>query len=213
MDTLKKLTPKQTKIAWIVTGILILLHFAPAVLHTVIAAATSHKETAAYRKPSPSVPSPVPVLAVVPANGMFPDARLSTFVGIWQANQFMPNGDHCNVRLEIRQAVSNPVTQSAMVSGFDTRTCLSSDLMKGGNMAATNMEQFRRETSPVSTSMMGWFADDSDITFQVNKTLGAAPNQCPMTAYTVSPFGTNALAAQWKQGICPGGQIVLQKVR
>jgi len=115
------------------------------------------------------------------------------------------------IRLEIRPDNSNPVTGYDNVFGFDTRTCLSADLMKQANLPPAAMDRFRKETSPVSTAMKGT-ATEGSIVFAIDKTLGSAPTQCPMMAYTVSLFGSDAIAAQWKQGACPDGQAVLARV-
>jgi hypothetical protein len=210
MEPIKKLTPKHIKAAWIVAGVLLLLHFAPAVLHAVFAPFTERPQVAVLVKPSPGRPLP----PSLPAASAPVTASLSrdVFTGVWQASQFMPNGDHCNIRLEIRPDNSNPVTGYDNVFGFDTRTCLSADLMKQANLPPAAMDRFRKETSPVSTAMKGT-ATEGSIVFDIDKTLGSAPTQCPMTAYTVSLFGSDAIAAQWKQGACPGGQAVLARVR
>lgn len=49
------------------------------------------------------------------------------------------------------------------------------------------------------------------IHFQAEKTIGTDINGCAVTEFTVTPFGTNLVAAEWKEGTCAGGSLMLQK--
>ncbi len=211
MNTPGKLSPKQIRAAWIIAAVLVILHFTPRVMHSFLVAAAARKQASLPKKPSPAVPyqipAPTPPVPSPLVAGLSPQAQ-AVFIGIFQATQFMPNGDRCNVRLEIRPDLIIPNKLSA----YDTRTCISSNLMNQGTKAAGAIDEFRKDTSPVSTVMSGSLMA-SALVFHVDQTIGSAPDQCPMTSYTVSQFGVGAVAAKWEEGACPSGQMVLVRAR
>jgi hypothetical protein len=50
------------------------------------------------------------------------------------------------------------------------------------------------------------------FTAMPDKTVGTDINGCAVTEFTVTPFGTNVVAAEWKEGACAGGNMLLQEV-
>jgi hypothetical protein len=66
--------------------------------------------------------------------------------------------------------------------------------------------------SPAGAVLSGAMENGS-IRFHVDKTVGTNSNGCAATSLTLTPFGTNQLAAEWQEGGCEGGHIILQKAR
>ena len=52
------------------------------------------------------------------------------------------------------------------------------------------------------------------IRFSVVKNIGTdqASGRCALTSAAVTPFGTNQIAAEWLDGPCGGGQLLLNKI-
>jgi YD repeat-containing protein len=46
---------------------------------------------------------------------------------------------------------------------------------------------------------------------RADKNLGADINGCTVSSFTLTPFGSNRLAAEWETGSCQGGHMVLAK--
>jgi hypothetical protein len=61
--------------------------------------------------------------------------------------------------------------------------------------------------------MMKGTITDGAMAFQIEKTVGARPGPCQLTGYSVSPFGTGQVMAEWQEGSCPGGHMLLVKAR
>ena len=58
--------------------------------------------------------------------------------------------------------------------------------------------------TPANAILSGTFKDNS-LVFNVDKSIAGT---CPITAATVTPFGTQQLAIQWKDG-CGDGDMIL----
>ena len=67
------------------------------------------------------------------------------------------------------------------------------------------------QMSPISAVLSGT-AKDGTLTFTVEKTIQKSANGCALTGFTLTPFGTDQLAAEWQEGTCDGGQMLLKKI-
>lgn len=66
-----------------------------------------------------------------------------------------------------------------------------------------------RQRSPHSPILTG-IPTTSEIIFHVERLIDSDA-ECPMTALTAAPFGVAQLAVEWKNGTCPGGQMLLTR--
>jgi hypothetical protein len=66
--------------------------------------------------------------------------------------------------------------------------------------------------SPAAVIVSG-VMENGAIRLTVDKTVSTNSNGCAATSLTLTPFGTNQLAAEWQEGGCEGGHIILQKAR
>lgn len=58
----------------------------------------------------------------------------------------------------------------------------------------------------------GMATQDKDaITFTVETTVAPDANGCAISSFTVTNFGTNELAVEWKEPTCNGGNMILRK--
>lgn len=51
------------------------------------------------------------------------------------------------------------------------------------------------------------------IQFRADKTIGTDVNGCAVTDITITPFGASAVAAEWREGACQGGNLLMQRQR
>jgi hypothetical protein len=171
---------------------------------------SSHRQSVAPAKPRVASPSPIPPISQVSGAlrppALPPDVQ-ARFIGVWVGQSYAADNTTCKVNLEIRLSPDKP----GYVSAYESRACfnipqLMSSAPKGG------LQQALRDYTPVATVMTGSLAE-GDLTFRVDKTVGTSPFQCPLTSYGVSPFGLQAIVAQWKSTCSTDGQIVLSRVR
>ena len=91
------LTDRQKKIAWIVGGILLAIHFAPGLWSSARQAWTSRDHASHSQKASPThyAPAVPPTPAPVPAPS--PDAQFAKLMGIWYGTGIKPGStDFCS---------------------------------------------------------------------------------------------------------------------
>jgi hypothetical protein len=206
---MQPLTDKQKKAAWIIAGILVLIHFLPGMVHSIKQTVAMRQHAAAVTT-SPYVAAPMPVRPAVPDPAM--TAALSPeiqakFTGVFEGGLFLPNNDQCRVHLEIRPSPDKP----GFISGYETRSCFNVSQFVAGTPQTRNIAEAMKDASPVSTVMTG-SPDEGDISFQVDKTIGSSPFVCPMVNYRTSVFGAKSIVAQWRAVDCPAGSVVLTRV-
>jgi hypothetical protein len=51
------------------------------------------------------------------------------------------------------------------------------------------------------------------IHFHADKTIGTDINGCAVTDLTITPFGASAVAAEWQEGTCQGGNLLMTRQR
>jgi hypothetical protein len=200
---MKPLTAQQKKAGWIIAGILALVHFAPGIINNVRQEFGRAKAPASL-KPDPRTfaPAPSPAPALVPVN---PQVQYAGFVGIWMGSELTPDQYMCNIKLEVRASAED----MTKVSGFETRSCIPSLLLRA---KPKSVEEVLKAASPLSAMMTGSL-NDGDLTFRVDKTIGTSANGCSLSSYSVSPFGDGQVMAQWQEGSCKSGTMLLKKAR
>jgi len=198
---MKQLTEKQKKTAWAVVSLLVLIHFAPR-LWNVVHPASSH---AAIGKPSPAHIAPP---AIPPAPPSLETVAAAKYGGIWQGSALMPDQARCGIRLEIRLSDDLP----KRLKGFETKKCLPTSPFEGGKLRGGSIADVIRETSPVSSVMTGTPQEDG-LNFTVDQTIGTPADGCPLSGFSITDFGQGQVMAQWQEGTCPAGKMLLRKAR
>jgi hypothetical protein len=197
---MKQLTDKQKLIAGAVVLFIALVHFGPEYLRMFVPTGAH----AASAKPSPVRYALPPVPAPAP---QAPEMAAETkYGGVWLGNELMPDQNRCNIRLEIR------VGDDKKLKGFEQKSCVPLQPLAGGKLAHGSIADIIRSTSPVSAVMTGSL-QDSGISFTVDQNIGTPPDGCALSGFSVTDFGSGQLMAEWQEGTCPAGKMLLRKTR
>jgi hypothetical protein len=196
------LTDKQKKGLMIAGLVLVLIHFAPRFLNMFNPLA-GH---AAAAKPSPVryAPAPAPLPPPPPPS---PEAiALARYAGVWGGDG-MIDQNRCTVRLEIRLNDDLP----KKLKGYEQKSCVPLQPFAGGKLTRGSIADAMRDTATVSAVMTGK-TQEGGMNFSVDQVIGY-PDKCPLTAFSITDFGSGLVMAQWQEGTCPAGKMVLRKAR
>jgi hypothetical protein len=203
------MNPKQKKFIWIAGIVLAVFYFAPAFINSyrraayiqqIQAAQAARAQAIAAQKASPlpaSAPSPEEVAAAIHTLTSF-----DNLVGVWQGVAPLPGRGMCNLKLELRK-----VPATAQYSGFPVLLCMpiTPPVIRPGNP-----NPFLAQMNPEAAVLTGT-AKDGAMDFQVARIISKGASDCELTGFTVTPFGSDQVAAQWKESNCSGGQILLKR--
>jgi len=150
-------------------------------------------------KPKPdSAATPDPAVAPNPE-----EPHLANLSGVWGSHGQVPGRGMCDLRLELKQ--NDPVHYS----GFSRFSCLNNEVLlhpKDAN-ALTNI---LINTNPDAAILSG-AVEKGSIRLHADKTIGADINGCAVSEFTVTPFGASAVAAEWQEGSCKGGSLLMER--
>jgi hypothetical protein len=205
---IKQLTSQQKKGVAIAAGVLMFIHFLPSI-------ATSVRQLFVTR-PSPPpmqvhVPAPPPVRPVVSVSP--PDPMAAELTGRFAGKQLEPNMENCQVSLEVKPQIA----QTGFYSAYESRSCVPSNIFYRGPQTALKAGQLPNlieEASPVSSSMSGSIVGQS-MNFRIDQVVGMTAHHCGPRSYSISPFGTGQVMAQWEEPApCnKSGHMVLVRAR
>jgi hypothetical protein len=203
------LTDKQKKALWITAAVFAVIHFAPHILFFVRQAVFA-PHAPAYAKPSPMRPMTQPAAqsASSPSPALALGTSASRFTGVWTGSQLLPSQDTCKERLEIRMSDDKP----GFFAGSETRVCAPALFALPGRASQQKMPGIIRQMEPVSAELTGSMVDGA-IKFHVDQVIGIPVDGCTLTGYSISAFGSQQIAAQWQEGSCPGGQLILVRAQ
>jgi hypothetical protein len=196
------LNDKQKKGLMIAGLALVLVHFAPRFFHMFNPLA-GHAATA---KPSPVryAPAPQPPPPPTPPS---PEAiALARYGGVWGGDG-MIDQNRCTVRLEIRLNDDLP----KKLKGYESKSCVPLQPFAGGKLRPGSVAEVMRDTAPVSAVMTGT-TQEGGMKFMVDQVIGSS-DKCNLTAYSITDFGQGLVMAQWQEGTCPAGKMILRKAR
>jgi len=202
------LTDKQKKALWITALVLAVIHFAPHIVFYARQAFAPHAP--AYTKPSPMRPMAQQAGQSSPSAAPAPPVSInaSRFLGVWTGSQLLPSQDTCKERLEVRMSEDKP----GFFTGSETRACSPALFALPGRVAQQKMPGIIRQMEPVSAELTGSM-EGGAITFHVDKVIGIPWDGCTLTGYSISSFGQQQIAAQWQEGTCPPGQLILMRAQ
>jgi hypothetical protein len=186
---------------WIAGAALVVLYFAPQALR-------SFREAAAYRQRMEALNAraqgPRAGGANAPAAPAPSPATASRLAGTWVGQQAETNEELCKVQVEIRDK------GEAQVNGYVKLLCYPTAQYYQKHPRVNAADAFMKAMTPLAAILSGSVKDGA-IAFHVDKTIGASLDGCALTSFTVTPFGTDEVAAEWQKGTCPGGQMTLSR--
>ncbi len=198
------MTHKNRKLLWFIGAALVVLYFAPSAIQ-------SFREAAAYPQPMEAMTARTQnARGVTPNNAapayapLLPAARVSNLAGIWQGQQAQGNRALCQLALEIRDGAPG------VLAGYTKLSCF--PLVLPGQQPPGPVANILRSQSPASAVLAGEIHDGA-VAFRITKTIGTTVEGCSITAFSVTPFGNDQIAAEWELGACGKGQIVAGRLR
>jgi hypothetical protein len=163
---------------------------------------TAQRMAYARQQASRPKPKPKPAVTETPSASPIPvDPPFVNLSGVWEAHGQVPSRGVCDLRLELKQ------NDPAHYSGFSRFSCISLAPPKEFN-AATMLPH----TNPDAAILTG-AVEKGAIHFHADKTIGTDINGCAITDLTVTPFGASAVAAEWQEGTCAGGNLLMTRER
>ena|SRR5579863_6274414 len=202
------MNPKQKKFFWIAGIALAVFYFAPTLVNSYRRAAYIRQMEAARmaKPPAAQKASPLPGSSSAPGTdtpAAPSPASFDNLLGVWQGVAPLPSRGMCNLKLELRRGL-----QPGTYSGFPVLVCIpvTQPVIRPGNP-----NQFLTQMNPAAAVLTGT-VKDGGIDFHVDRIISKGASDCELTSFNVTPFGSDQIAAQWKETTCPGGQILLKRL-
>jgi hypothetical protein len=133
-------------------------------------------------------------------------ASLGKLSGIWRGRAALEGRGICDLRFELREK------EPSQFTGYSSFTCVNAGALMSAKDRGNARSAMLNHMNPDSAILTGKI-ENGAVQFHVDKSIGTDINGCAATSFTLTPFGTNQLAAEWQAGTCRGGHLVLQKVR
>ena len=140
----------------------------------------------------------------VAAVSLQPPAPYAKLAGIWRGQAAIEGRGICGLRFEL-----TPKTPDTFL-GYSSFKCANIAPLMAAKNRRNQKEALLNRMDPDSAILTGTLQDGA-IHFQADKTIGTDINGCSVSAFTLTPFGSNRLAAEWQAGSCQGGHMVLVK--
>jgi hypothetical protein len=199
------MNPKQKKLIWIAGIALAVFYFAPSFINSARRAAFIREQNEARLEKAQVAKSsiPLPASGAAPTSaGTIPGAAANAgslqsdnLLGIWQGVALVNGYGNCNLRLELRRALD-----PAQITGFPTMVCVPIPVITNG------VTQFNP-----SAAVLTGKPNDKSVEFNVDKVISKGAGRCSFTSFTVTPFGNDQIAAEWREDACGEGQMVLRR--
>ena len=178
------LTPQQRKWMWIAAGLLGFWYIGRPMIFYAIQIITYPAQVA---RMSAIREQQAKAAAATPATLGIPVNRL---FGIWEGKTTIDNRGPCGLRFELRQG------QGGKLAGFSTLGCV-----KGPGSVDSE------------TAILSGAAEKGSFQFRVDKVVGPDANGCAPSSFTLTPFGSTQMAAEWKEPTCSGGHVLLTRTK
>lgn len=194
---MKQLTEKQKKTIWIAAGALVVLHF---FLPRILSLFHSHPQQAVQSKPSPlriAPPSPPP-----PS----PETLAAIKYSVWLGETITPDENKCSLKLEIRLDDELP----KKLKGYASKSCVPLQGIARGPITRGVLQTMIRNAAPSSVIMTG-VPQPTGISFTTDQAIGTEMSGCTLSALSITDFGNGQVAAQWQEGTCTPGRMMLFK--
>lgn len=209
------MTPKQRNF-FLMCGVLIAVYYVgSSVIGSMRLAAFRRQQAAiaaqqraraeAQKKAAADAAAKAALAASAPAK-FSPLTTLSNISGLWMGQDVLAGRGLCTRRLELREAPDTP----GNYTGYSTLSCIRPPGLVSLQGERRLPNQIRNQLKPTAIIMTG-APENGAILFHVDKTVVGINDDCATSAFTVTPFGTNKIAAQWQEGSCQGGQVILNR--
>jgi hypothetical protein len=226
------MTKQHKKILWICVGIIVASYIVRNIVIGAMQIAFYQRQMAfrAAQQRQRSKPKPV-VKAPSPAPKPAPDAPAteipaptkvarapvhiqpipvtpSPFVkvsGIWRGRVALDGRGVCDLKFELHEE------SPGHFSGYSTMTCNSAGQLMPDRKVNARMRTLN--LMDPETAILTGTLEKGSIEFHVEKTINADSNGCAPTSFSLTPFGANQLAAEWLEGACGGGHLILRRAR
>lgn len=113
----------------------------------------------------------------------------------------------CDLRFELREKSDEP----GHFTGDSALTCRAYAPLVSRDRrtpAAATLNRVDPEAAILSGTV-----EKGSFQFKTDKVVGTDSNGCAPTSFSLTPFGANLLAAEWQEGACAGGHMILHKAR
>lgn len=203
-----KLTKQQQKALLIALGVIV-ASYVVRWLYTSAQELANRQQQIRLAQQRAKAPARVPVTPqpAKPSRPVSPFVTtLSNLSGFWKGQNLVAGQGFCTLALELRE-METPANYTA----YSTLSCMAPPSLwglKGGQLLPPRM---RDEMLPTAITLQG-MPENGVIRFQVDKTVVSPMSRCATTSFTVTPFGTNRIAAEWHEGLCQGGQILMARI-
>jgi hypothetical protein len=198
IDEVNIMNKKRRNILLICVAIFLISYIARSIVTTQMRIAYARQQ-ALRRQARPKAASAMTENPAAPT-----DPPLANLSGVWEGRGRVPGGRGlCDLRLELKQ--SDP----AHYSGYSRFSCMSVEALtnpKDVNVMANMVDHLNPDAAILTGA-----AEKGAIHFRADKTIGTDINGCTVTELTITPFGTSAVAAEWKEGTCQGGNLMMQR--
>jgi hypothetical protein len=131
---------------------------------------------------------------------------LTNLEGTWFGQRLLNASGMCTLRLELRPVPQKPEDYK----GYSRLNCMPPaglTSLRGGRVLP---KQQRDNLNPVAMVLTG-VPEDGALHFTLDKTVVSPNDDCETTEFNVTPFGTNQVAVEWREGKCRGTQLILNK--
>ncbi len=163
--------------------------------------------------PAATATAATPPAVIVPPALHAPFAEL---LGIYQGQETLGSRGACQMRLELRR---NPDRQEGFFA-FTRLVCtppFQERATESKASAARAIDARQKAMNPTASILTG-LAVGGSIQLRADSNIGVrdARDGCEITSLNVMPFGTRAIAVDWQEkqeGLCRGGQMVMNKTR
>jgi hypothetical protein len=207
-NPMNNLTTKQRNF-YIFCGAIVVLWFVVRFMNNAAQQAAFYREQAiraAQQRAKANTPPPAPK---APKEVKIPKVvltDLSNLSGTWWGQRLLNQSGMCTLRLEMRSVPQKPEDYK----GDARLNCMPPaglTSLRGGRVLP---RQQRENLNPVAMVLTG-VPEDGALHFTLDKTVMAPNDDCETTEFNVTPFGTNQVAVEWREGKCRGTQLILNK--
>jgi hypothetical protein len=210
---------KQQQKALLIGGVIVVSSYiVRSIVNSAMQLAYSQQQAARQRQQAQNKakqkeqPKPETKKTAPNANKAQPPARPkppapSPYAGIWTGRTGIDGRGVCTLHLELMDKPG----ESGRFTGFSSVVCNhAGPLVSKG--AVNRKAQALNRMDPEAAILSGTL-EKTSVELTTEKTVGADTNGCATSAISLTPFGKNQLAAEWKETSCSGGHMVLRKAR
>lgn len=205
------MTPKHRKILLICLGIVAGSYIVHSAIEAVIRLQNNRRQAAIRAQRAKQKPSPMPpandllfTFMTVPAEVKGLDAR--RFVGVWGNKAVLNGRGICDLRFELKEG------ETGSFVGFSTFNCVNYVAI-AGLRNPTSIESAIAHRMKQDAAILTGSLQDGSIYLRLERAVVGDPANCAVQSFVITPFGDKQLAAEWQDRTCPGGSMLLERMR